>query len=125
MARRDTEAPMRARVPADVERKDAILFGFTFRQLAILTVAGLLIYAAWTALATVVPPVEFLIGAIPVAGAAFVLAVGRRDGIPLDAWVLHAIRYRLAPRRLAPTEGQVPPAPAWVQTTGGRGDKLP
>ena len=97
MPRRDTDPPMRARVPADVERKDAILFGFTFRQLAILTVAGLLIYTAWTALATVVPPMEFLIGAIPLAGAAFVLAVGRRDGIPFDAWVWQAIRYRRAP----------------------------
>jgi hypothetical protein len=119
------DEPYTARVPADVERKDAILFGFTFRQLAILTIAGLLIYTAWTALATTVPPVEFLIGAIPVAGAAFVLAVGRRDGIPLDVWVLHAILYRRAPRRLAPTDDTVVPAPAWVQTTAGRGDKLP
>ena len=125
MSRRDTEPPMRARVPADVERKDSILFGFTFRQLAILAIAGLLIYTAWTALATVVPPMQFLIGAIPVAGAAFVLAVGRRDGIALDAWLVHALRYRRAPRRLASTDGPVAPAPAWVQTTGGRGDKLP
>jgi hypothetical protein len=116
---------MRARVPADVERRDAVLFGFTFRQLVILTVTGLLLYTAWTALATVVPPPWFLIGAIPVAGAAFVLAVGRRDDIPLDAWVLHAIRYRRVPHRLAPTDGPVAPAPAWVHTTSGRGDKLP
>jgi hypothetical protein len=125
MARRDTDAPMRARIPADVERKDAILFGFTFRQLVILTVTALLIYTAWTALATTVPPQEFLIAAIPVAGAAFVITAGRRDGIPLDAWLLHAIRYRKAPHRLAPTGGPVTPAPAWVQTTAGRGDTLP
>jgi hypothetical protein len=125
MPRRDTEAPMRARVSADVERKDAILFGFTFRQLVILTIAGLLLYTAWTALAKTVPPLWFLIGAIPVAGAAFVLAVGRRDGIPFDAWLWHAIRYRRAPRRLAPTDGAVTPAPAWVRTTNGRGDNLP
>jgi hypothetical protein len=125
MSRRDTEAPMRARVPADVERKDVVLFGFTFRQLVILTVTGLLIYTAWTALATTVPPLEFLIGAIPVAGAAFVVAVGRRDGIPLDMWLLHAIRYRRAPHRLAPTDAPVTPAPAWVHTSAGRGDKLP
>lgn len=125
MPRRATEPPMRARVPADVERKDAILFGATFRQLVILSVAGLLIYTAWTALATRVPPVALLIGAIPVAGAAFVLAVGRRDGISLDAWLWHAIRYRRAPRRLAPTDDPVVPAPAWVQTTTGGGDTLP
>ena len=119
MSRRDTETPMRARVPADVERKDAILFGFTFRQLAILTVAGLLIYTAWTALAKTVPPVEFLIGAIPIAGAAFVLAVGRRDGISLDAWLAHAIRHRRSPHRLVPVDGPIALAPAWVSTTGG------
>src|SRR5207248_1714351 len=68
MVRRDSEAPMRARIPADVEKKDAILFGFTFRQVVILTVAGLIIYAAWTALARVVHPLVFLVAAIPVAG---------------------------------------------------------
>src|SRR5256885_1724457 len=107
MPRRDTEAPMRARPPADVERKDAILFGFTFRQVVILTVTGLIIYAAWTALATTVPPTVFLVGAIPVAGFAFVLAVGRRDGIPLDAWLLHAIRHRRAPHQLVPADGPI------------------
>src|SRR5438045_4612436 len=125
MARRDTEAPIRARVPANVERKDSILFGFTFRQVVILTVAGLIIYAAWTALARVVHPLVFLVGAIPVAGFAFVLAVGRRDGISLDAWLAHAIRHRRTPHRLVPADGPVTPAPAWVTTTGGRGDKPP
>ncbi|GAA1810895.1 hypothetical protein GCM10009682_35590 [Luedemannella flava] len=125
MARRDNDPPMRARVPADVERKDALLFGCTFRQLTILTVAGLLIYTAWMALNPIVAPLAFLIGAIPVAGVAFVLAVGRHDGIDMDAWLWHAIRYRRAPRRLAPTTGPVTAAPAWVQTTTGRGDKLP
>src|SRR5437763_17094903 len=125
MARRDSDAPMRARIPANVEKKDAILFGFTFRQVVILTVAWLIIYAAWTALAKVVHPLVFLIAAIPVAGFAFILAVGRRDGISLDAWLSHAIRHRRAPHQLVPVDGPIALAPAWVSTTGGRGDKLP
>src|SRR2546430_5231933 len=125
MARRDTEPPLRARVHADVERKDALLFGFTFRQLVILTVTGLLLYAAWTALARVVPPPVFLAASIPVAGVAFALAVGRRDGIPLDGWVVHAIRYRRAPHRLVPGSEGVAAAPGWVQTTTGPADRLP
>ena len=125
MSRRDSEAPMRARIPANVEKKDAVLFGFTFRQVVVLTVAGLIIYTAWTALAKVVHPLVFLIAAIPVAGFAFVLAVGRRDGICLDAWLAHAIGHRRAPHRLVPADGPVSPAPAWVSTTVGRGDKLP
>src|SRR5437762_3718758 len=125
MARRDSEAPMRARIPANVEKKDVILFGFTSRQVVILTVAALIIYAAWTALARVVHPLVFLIAAVPVAGFAFALADGRRDGISLDAWLAHAIRHRRTPHRLVPTGDAIGPAPAWVQTTAGRGDKLP
>jgi hypothetical protein len=125
MTRRDTEPPLRARVHADVERKDALLFGFTFRQLVILTVTGLILYAAWTALARAVPPPVFLAAAIPIAGAAFALAMGRRDGIPLDAWVWHAIRYRRAPHRLVAGAEDVTAAPGWVQTTTGPADRLP
>src|SRR5437762_4732971 len=125
MARRDSEAPMRARIPANVEKKDVILFGFTSRQVVILTVAALIIYAAWTALARVVHPLVFLIAAVPVAGFAFVLAVGRRDGVSLDAWLAHAIRHRRSPHRFVPADGPITPAPAWVSTTTGRGDTLP
>src|SRR5439155_26419586 len=109
----------RVRVAANVEKPAPFLFGFTLRQVVILTVAGLLLYTAWTALARVVPPLVFLIAAIPVAGFAFVLAVGRRDGLPLDAWLAHAIRHHRAPHRLVAADGPISPAPAWVRTTGG------
>ncbi|GAB3161360.1 hypothetical protein GCM10027290_68270 [Micromonospora sonneratiae] len=125
MSRRNDEAPMRARVPADIERPDRIAFGLSGRQLVILAVMGLLLYAAWTAVATLVHPLVFLVAATPIAAGAFLLAVGRRDGIPLDAWVLAALRHRRSPRRLVPAEGPVIPAPAWVSTTAGPGDRLP
>ncbi|MFB9238342.1 PrgI family protein [Plantactinospora siamensis] len=125
MSRRSDEAPMRARVPADIERADKIAFNLSGRQLVILAVTGLLLYAAWTTVATLLQPLVFLAGATPVAAGAFLLAVGRRDGISLDAWVLAALRHRHSPRRLVPTDGPVVPAPAWVQTTAGPGDRLP
>ncbi|GIE93926.1 PrgI family protein [Paractinoplanes rishiriensis] len=125
MARRTADEPLRARVPADVERPDRIVFGLTLRQVVILTVTALILYAVWTALATVVNPLYFIAGSIPVAGAAFFLAVGRRDGTNLDAWLLAALRHRRAPHRLVPTDEPIHPAPAWITTTGGRGDKLP
>ncbi|MFI6161645.1 PrgI family protein [Micromonospora haikouensis] len=125
MNRRSDEAPMRARVPADIERPDRIAFGMSGRQLVILAVTGLLLYAAWMAVATLVHPLVFLVAATPIAAGAFLLAVGRRDGIPLDAWVLAALRHRRSPRRLVPAEGPVTPAPAWVATTAGPGDRLP
>ncbi|GIM87070.1 PrgI family mobile element protein [Salinispora arenicola] len=125
MGRRDDEAPLRARVPADVERADRIAFGLTGRQLVILTVTGLVLYAAWTALATVVPPLVFIACALPIVGAAFFVAVGRRDGLGLDVWLLAAFRHQRAPGRLVPSEDPITPAPAWISTTRGPGDRFP
>ncbi|MGA5304569.1 PrgI family protein [Nucisporomicrobium flavum] len=125
MSRPNDEAPLRARIPADVEREDRVAFNLTWRQLAILTVTGLVIYAAWTAVATVVPPPIVIALTLPVAGTAFFLAVGRRDGISLDTWLLHAVRHRRSPHQLVPADGPISPAPAWVSTTAGSGDRLP
>ena len=125
MSRRDDEAPLRARVPADVERADRIAFGLTARQLVILTVTGLVLYAAWTAVVTVVPPLVFAACCVPILGATFFLAVGRRDGISLDRWLIAAWRHRRAPRHLVPSEGPITPAPAWITTTRGPGNRLP
>src|SRR6266849_4915897 len=125
MTRNSDEAPLRARVPADVERPDKLAFNLTGRQLVILAVTGLLLYSAWTALATTVHPLVFLAFAVPVAAVAFLLAVGRRDGISLDAWVWAALRHRRSPHHLVPAEGPVVAAPAWVATTAGSGDRLP
>ncbi|MEU0558471.1 PrgI family protein [Dactylosporangium sp. NPDC006015] len=125
MPRRTPDEPLRARVPADVERADRIVFGLTLRQVVILSVTALILYAVWTALATVVNPLYFIAGSIPVAGAAFFLAVGRRDGVSLDGWLLAAIRHRRAPHRLVPADEPIRAAPPWVTTTNGPGDKLP
>src|SRR5512142_3133263 len=123
--RRDNEPPLRAKVAADVEQPDKIVFGLTGRQLVILTVTALLIYTAWTAVATTVHPLAFAAAALPVAGVGFVLAVGRRDGASLDAWLLSAIRHRRSPHRLVPADGPITAAPAWVQTTVGPGNRIP
>ncbi|BCB83668.1 hypothetical protein Psuf_009810 [Phytohabitans suffuscus] len=125
MNRHDQEAPFRARVPADVERPDKIVFGLTFRQLVILSVTGLTLYGAWSATATIVNPLVFLIAAIPVAAGAFFLAVGKRDGIALDAWLVAAIRHRRTPHRLVPADGPITPVPQWVATTSGPGHRQP
>ncbi|WP_412740800.1 PrgI family protein [Krasilnikovia sp. MM14-A1259] len=108
-----------------MEREDRIAFGMTGRQLTILTVAALVLYAAWTALARVVHPLVFVAAAVPILGTAFFLAVGRRDGISLDRWLLAGIRHRRARHQLVPAEGPIAPAPAWVTTTRGPGDRLP
>lgn len=125
MNRQDREPPMRTRVHADVERADRILFGLTFRQLVILTVTGLTLYGAWSALAPILPPPVFLVAALPVAAVAFALAVGRRDGIALDAWLRAAVRHRRSPHHLVPADVPIPAPPAWIYTTTGPGHTLP
>jgi hypothetical protein len=102
------------RIPADVEREDTVLAGLTARQLLLLSGAGVVLYALYTATRAVVPLAVFVIAAVPLAGIAALLALGRRDGLPLDRLVLAALRQRLAPRnRIAAPEG-LQPAPAWL-----------
>jgi hypothetical protein len=53
-----------------------------------------------------------------VAAGAFILAVGRRDGIALHMWLLAAVKARRLPSRLAPMLGDSPDAPGWVEAHG-------
>lgn len=121
--RSDQQAPMSARVPADVEKPDTIVFGLTARQAAILGTTGLVLWVLYHATRTLLPPMVMVAVAIPIGGAAFALVTLRRDGLPLDAWLLAAYRQHRAPHRLVPAEtvhGQtVPDAPAWVGVQAG------
>ncbi|MFC0532123.1 PrgI family protein [Phytohabitans kaempferiae] len=108
------DEPYTARVPADVDAPDKIVYGLTFRQLAILAVAGAGLYLLWQALHELVPG-QVLVGvAVVVAGLAFGVAVGRRDGLSLDRWLLHGLRFTRAPTRLS-TSDQPVPLPQWVE----------
>ncbi len=105
----------RARMPADVDAPDKVVYGLTFRQLAILAAAALAFYGAWRVLHQVVP-VSVLVGAaVVLGGLAFGIAVGRRDGLPLDVWLLAAVRHARAPRALSTTD-TTSTTPDWVQT---------
>ncbi|RNH99685.1 PrgI family protein [Micromonospora aurantiaca] len=109
----------RTRMPADVDAPDKVAYGLTFRQLAILAVAALGLYSAWRGLHTVVP-VPVLVGAAVLAGGLSVgVAVGRRDGLPLDVWLLAAVRHARAPRALTTTD-TASTTPDWVQTPATR-----
>ncbi|MFC0505029.1 PrgI family protein [Micromonospora costi] len=110
-----TDEPYRARVPADVDAPDKVLYGLTFRQLAILATAALGGYGAWRALHPFVP-IPVLVGAaVLVGGLAFGVAVGRRDGLPLDVWLLAAVRHSRAPHALSTTDTGSR-LPDWVET---------
>ncbi|MFY1700186.1 PrgI family protein [Micromonospora sp. WMMA1923] len=110
----------RTRIPADVDAPDRVAYGLTWRQLAILAVAGLLLYTAWHGLRGVVPPQVVAFGAVVVGGLVFGLVVGRRDGLPLDGWLLHAVRHARAPKALSTSAAPAVPAPDWVVPPAGR-----
>ncbi|MEV8441917.1 PrgI family protein [Actinosynnema sp. NPDC051121] len=102
------------RIPADVDMHDRVLGPLTARQLAILATAGAVLYLIWAATRAVVPIPVFAAFAVPVGAASAMLALGKRDGVPLDKLLVAAIRQRVAPRhRVAAPEG-VRPAPAWL-----------
>jgi hypothetical protein len=56
----------------------------------------------------------FLVAALPLAGVAVLLALGRRDGLPLDRLVVAALRQRLAPRHRIAAPAGVQPPPVWL-----------
>ncbi|MEV6712721.1 PrgI family protein [Lentzea sp. NPDC051208] len=102
------------RIPADVDMHDRVLGPLTARQLAILAAAGAVLYLIWAATRAFLPIPVFLAAAVPVGAASAMLALGKRDGVPMDKLLVAAIRQQVAPRhRVAAPEG-VRPAPAWL-----------
>jgi hypothetical protein len=114
------EQPYRARVPADVDRPDHLLFHLSARQLAVLGGTGVVLWIAYLATAGLLPPAVFLGVAAVISAAAFGLVVGRRDGMSLDAWLAAALRHHRRPHRLVPAAGPITPPPDWVSVRGPR-----
>ena len=110
----DPENAARARMPADVDAPDKVLYGLTFRQLAILAVAAVVFAAGWHLLHPLLPPAVLVVAAVPLGGVVFAVAVGRRDGLPFDVWLTHAIRYQRAPARPDPPPTPPRRLPPWV-----------
>ncbi|HEX8866616.1 MAG TPA: PrgI family protein [Lentzea sp.] len=102
------------RIPADVDMADKVIGPLTARQLAILTVTGLVLYAGWTATRGFVPLPVFLAVAIPVGVSAAVIALGQRDGISMDRLLVAALRQRIRPRHHVAAPEGVRPAPPWL-----------
>ncbi|GIJ64564.1 PrgI family protein [Virgisporangium aurantiacum] len=113
------DGPYRARIASDVDAPDKVVYGLTFRQLAILAVAAVIGYGAWKGLHTVLPVPVLLAGALVLGGLVFGLAVGRRDGLPLDLWILAGLRHSRAPRALTTTDTTAR-TPDWVDGSMGR-----
>jgi len=119
-ARRDSDSDRgRVRIPADFERPDKLLAGLTARQLAILGVAAVALWAGYAATRHLVPAAVYGALALPVGAVAAMLALGRFEGIAADRWVTAAWRHHRAPHRLVPAPDGVPAAPAFLATNPG------
>lgn len=109
----------RVRVPADVDRPDRILAGLTARQLAILAAAAVVLWAGYAATRRLVPPVVYAVFAVPAAGAAIALAVGRIEGIGAERFLISGFRHWRAPHRLVTAPNGVPAPPASLARAAG------
>ncbi|MEU2615844.1 PrgI family protein [Micromonospora sp. NPDC007271] len=96
------DAPPRAVVPANVNEPDRIAFGLTFRQLGIIGGVGLAGSGLYRAFGHLLPAVAWIVAGVVVFAVAVVVALGRRDGLPLDVWLRHGVALSRSPRRLAP-----------------------
>jgi PrgI family protein len=92
----------RAVVPADIGAPDKIAWGLSFRQLAIIGAVALAGWLLYSRFGPLLPPMVWVIAAIPVAGVTVVVALGRRDGLPLDVWLRHGLALRRVPKVQAP-----------------------
>lgn len=121
-----TDEPYRARVPADVDAPDRVAYGLTFHQLAIVAAGLLLFYGVWRTLHDVVPA-QVLIGAgVVIGGLVIGLALGRRDGLPMDVWLLHAVRHTRTPQSLSAAATTADGgSPDWVETPKAERMPLP
>ena len=117
---RPAEAEGRVQITADVDRPDKILLGLTARQLAILAVPALGLWAAYAVARHHLPLALFAALGAPVVLGALVLALGRRDGLGLDRLLGFALRQARSPRRLVPATGGVAPAPAWASAAASK-----
>jgi hypothetical protein len=118
----DAEGEVRARIPADIEAPDRILWGLTTRQVAIVAGAAAVAYLLWQAVGSRLPLPVFAVAAIPILGLAAALAMGRRDGLPLDVWLWAAVAFRRGPHRQVPAVDGMDDPPTWattIDTTAG------
>lgn len=113
------------RIPADVERSDRLIGPFTARQLAVLATTGLLLYTGWMATRTVVAPLAFLAGAVPLGVVVTVAILTTRDGLSADQLLVAALGHQLRPRHLLRDPGRAEAVPRWVTDRAVRGPRPP
>ncbi|GGK31340.1 hypothetical protein GCM10010124_25100 [Pilimelia terevasa] len=116
----DSNEPPRAKIAADVDAPDKVLYGLTFRQLAILAVGAVAFYSFYQAVGRHMPAPVLVVAGVLIGGTAFGLAVGRRDGQSLDVWLLAALRHGHAPKALTDRDPTPAVLPDWAPEAVGK-----
>jgi hypothetical protein len=80
-------------VNADLEIPDKILGPFTARQSAILATSAVTLWLIYAGFHKLVPPAVILAAALIVGGALVTAITTKRDGLPLDRYLLAALRH--------------------------------
>ena len=109
----------RVRIPADVERPDKLLAGLAARQLAILGVAAVILWAGYAATRHLLPAAVYGTFAVPAGAGAAMVALGRFEGVPADQWVTAAWRHHRTGRRLVPAPEAIPAPPSFLGADAG------
>lgn len=107
------------RIPADVDQEDKLLANLNARQIVIIGGTGIILYVTYLATADRIPLLVFAAAALPVVVVGVVLAIGRRDGVSLDRYLLAAVHHQRSPKFLVSAPKEVPPKPAWIAVRPG------
>ncbi|MCP2342001.1 PrgI family protein [Actinomadura rupiterrae] len=118
MTRLADDEPLTARIPADVDQPDKILYNLNARQLAILAVTGLVCALEYAALHAIMPLPVLAAALFPVVALGAVLTVARRDGMSLDRFALAALLHTRSPKQQVAAETPVEAPPAWCGMRG-------
>ncbi|MBO2451662.1 PrgI family protein [Actinomadura barringtoniae] len=118
MTRQLDEAPLTAKIPADVDQPDKLMYGLTGRQLAVLAVTALASFGIFTAVRAWLPLPMVIAAVFPVVAAGVVVAVARRDGMGLDRFALAALNHLRMPKERVTASEPIAPPPAWCRMRG-------
>lgn len=113
----DLEYPYSARIPADIDRPDQVIARLSFRQVAIIASSGGICWAAFTTVHTAATHLPAVVVAAPLVLLlllATAIALGSRDGISADRFLLAGLAYLRRPRRLVSAPNGSAPMPSFL-----------
>ncbi|QFY14259.1 hypothetical protein GBF35_16345 [Nonomuraea phyllanthi] len=114
----ETDQLLIAQIPSDIDRPDKIAYGLTVRQILITATTGGVATAIYYLFHQLLPIVILAAVLLPLAALGMAIALGRRDGLSLDRFLLAALRFAHSPKRLVAAPDGVAEPPRWCRLRG-------